>query len=1047
MEKRLKTAVILTNNPSLRNQIGTDLRHTGIELVKSTGNAQIAFQAFAESRKEVTLFVSDLNVANIPLKNIMTELRKHPRMKNIHVFAIATREQQIKYIDACVPLGLSGIIPFPFKSNRFLDNFLNLWEQRFAAKSYSNLAIHSEIAANHYESIKQLEKALTYYEKAFSLSKAAQPCFDAGRLHAFLGHTDKANKCFNDVLTIDPALAEDVQKFLKLHKLHLIAQQRAMSIPDIAIKIFGFPPANLGDEIYGVNRLKKAYLVIDSMNLRSSMKVSLGNMGIETSEATRSGRDAVDFLSKAEVDLIVCSSVFSDMNFLQFLELMSATKRQNRKFFALIDRKELANLPMAFELGLDGFLFVPFTANELREALHHMMVVSDLTRESGPATPYARAAALLWLHERLDNAIDVARRGMTVFPDGPICSIFLGLGLIQKRQTEEGDQYIQRVMGKQPRLAPLLLRLLDTVQAKLRQKETEGAEETTVEATPDEPTPVTETPLPEIALEETSVVKEAPVTEAPLPDRPITEAPFPEEPRKERPPPIELTEDDFKLPADINQELSDSLALDEGEAVGDGFTDLMDLLNRTGKQLFASENSTPLEGVTFEGQIEPELVSLGVTQVNLAQSGMEEHVVRATEVHKGDQQFPETDSSPVQTWLEPKKLEKLELPATSPLLFSPENQNKVNTWVEELKKNKADILTLINQAQLFNTRLWSQEERDHDEVLRYYEALGAQVLNPLIAAEIDKSPNNFTPQTLHLLKLVGTEKKSDKANLRSLGKMTFMSGHASDLFTKAEASLKDIAAWPVDQPESLKKIHAMIEAVLALEKPIKGLHKKYFQGKQEFEKSLPKAIATLKEKSGEERWKDLNKALDADHDSLEGFKKIFTFLKEEGDEEALRSFFDKKSAPYLKNRDTRDALGKFLIAVGENLKAEYVFETVNREYKDDPDVLKKLAFLSYRNGLYEKTLEWCKSLINCKRAQDIEDAYNLSGAAYKKLNRLGLAIKKYLQGLSLVPDSLKLNYNLAIAYAANNEREKAVTALNTAKRLKESQERKEKSAA
>jgi len=272
----------------------------------------------------------------------------------------------------------------------------------------------------------------------------------------------------------------------------------------------------------------------------------------------------------------------------------------------------------------------------------------------------------------------------------------------------------------------------------------------------------------------------------------------------------------------------------------------------------------------------------------------------------------------------------------------------------------------------------------------------------------------------------------DNAAIQRLGEAIIAGGYADEIFAKIAAA-KDTENDAKEHSENTLNYQMINEALEEIKEPLIRFHQECLSGKKEFENTLSYMLEAVEQ--GKIDFQMLYKAMDVDHNSLESFKKIYTALKKKAPPEQLDKFFKEKHQDYMKNRKSRRALNRFLLAMGDKGRARVVAIKSYKEDKADPDNLRALALMCFHEGDLKKAIICCEKMI----AQNayLEYSYNLLGVIYKKLNRLEEAIEFYKKGIEVEPESAKLYHNIAIAYSLINEPNKSKRALERSKKLKQ----------
>jgi len=121
-------------------------------------------------------------------------------------------------------------------------------------------------------------------------------------------------------------------------------------------------------------------IVDDSRSMRAVIKKTISMSGFKMDQCLEAGngREALDVLAKAWVDVIISDINMPEMNGLEFLEELK--KDSLLKAIPVIvistegSEKRIQN---AFDLGAKGFIKKPFLPEEIKKVLYEVIGVSD----------------------------------------------------------------------------------------------------------------------------------------------------------------------------------------------------------------------------------------------------------------------------------------------------------------------------------------------------------------------------------------------------------------------------------------------------------------------------------------------------------------------------------------------------------------------------------------------------------------------------------------------------------------------------------------------
>ncbi|MEN8135411.1 MAG: tetratricopeptide repeat protein [Thermodesulfobacteriota bacterium] len=142
-----------------------------------------------------------------------------------------------------------------------------------------------------------------------------------------------------------------------------------------------------------------------------------------------------------------------------------------------------------------------------------------------------------------------------------------------------------------------------------------------------------------------------------------------------------------------------------------------------------------------------------------------------------------------------------------------------------------------------------------------------------------------------------------------------------------------------------------------------------------------------------------------------------------GDNQAAHSFFDKALLIDGKNRQVLISTGKLYREERNYEQAVISFNRAREIHSDDPEILTELAITYGRMGKEDKAHSLLIQVTEL-RPRDAS-AFNNLGFNYLLRNNYAEAVKTLQTALAIEPDSLRIQNNLAAAYALDTQAKKA----------------------
>jgi tetratricopeptide (TPR) repeat protein len=251
-------------------------------------------------------------------------------------------------------------------------------------------------------------------------------------------------------------------------------------------------------------------------------------------------------------------------------------------------------------------------------------------------------------------------------------------------------------------------------------------------------------------------------------------------------------------------------------------------------------------------------------------------------------------------------------------------------------------------------------------------------------------------------------------------------------FIKKDGSRSVLAKGLIEGIESdFAPPDVLLKTVDHLADTVASLHKTFWDGKQNGQRSFKKIIQRYLKDRDEKRLKlGLEQNLRDDHMSLQAFKAIYAELFKNDLKSEATAFFNQFYHLYCKHQQMRDSLAQFLDECNSDSHSQTVLETGVKTGKNDYYYAKELAVKALKQKDYKGVKRWCLKMISINPR--IGEAYNILGVSLKKQGKVRKAIREYKKGALMDPTNTKLLHNLAIAYAAIGKEQESLEAYRKA---------------
>ena len=441
LSKVFKHAVILAQNPGLRNDIQTKLKKLNLQISKSTGIASSAYDDLKNENLPCNIIFTDIKLNDAHAMQFLDTIRKDAKFSATHII-VMHNEDEIDEISDLLSFSLSGIIKKPFSID-FLAKYLHARMGRLLLYGNKLPALANDTAASYFESAKKVKIALKYYQEIENIVPNAQTFFDIGRIHLSLGNQAEAKEYFNQTLKENQNYGKIIAKLLATAGNASESQRKLDKIPPSALKVFPIKPSELSKSFYGMGIIKKAMVLGGSHGERVSVKNTLKDFEINTVQLEDSGQQGLRTLKNDHFDLIIVNIRMSDMNALQFLDAYKEhLAEENTNILLSLEEDLLDNLYLAMDIGIDGYLLKPFTPDKLAISLHTILLQNHMTVLSLHSRKSVKNAYFCLQLKNYEKGLEFIYKAISKNPEDGVAHMYCGM-LLQYlgKNTESRDSY------------------------------------------------------------------------------------------------------------------------------------------------------------------------------------------------------------------------------------------------------------------------------------------------------------------------------------------------------------------------------------------------------------------------------------------------------------------------------------------------------------------------------------------------------------------------------------------------------------------------------
>ena len=122
----------------------------------------------------------------------------------------------------------------------------------------------------------------------------------------------------------------------------------------------------------------RVLIVDDFPTMRRILKNVLKQINMQNTLEAQNGKEALDLLSKEEIDLIICDLLMPEMTGMELLRACKADPQISHIPFIMVTAEAQKKAVMdAIKAGVDNYITKPFTPERLRDAISKVMAKAE----------------------------------------------------------------------------------------------------------------------------------------------------------------------------------------------------------------------------------------------------------------------------------------------------------------------------------------------------------------------------------------------------------------------------------------------------------------------------------------------------------------------------------------------------------------------------------------------------------------------------------------------------------------------------------------------
>lgn len=460
IQKFVKTAIILSPNPGLRQDLKKVLHSQKVNTLRATGKFEIAKTTFEDVDENCDLVILDLKIEDGHAGEIIDKCLTVPQLLGAHIIVMASKDE-FSDLGPIVERGISGYILKPFKVQQ-LPPVLTKVFSYFSILEQDRSALATLTKAQYFELRKEYFQAATQQRLLADKFEFGRLFYDLGRYLNLGGEGEEAFAAFKKAISLQPDLQKDVKKFVSVHPLKRKAG-KLNKIPKKALDVCLLPDDDVSQSkaYYGLERLKSVLIHCDDISERRAIAQKLKPVGLSVIKQSETEEKTLEEIEASPFDLFIKVIRSKDLSAMSFYESLKEKKNfsSTRSIFIFDSVAACQNIAETFSKGVNWVLVNPVTASSLRYGIHNLILQEDLTCLSGEVAPLVKASFCHISMGDFKNAAIVAKQALSRNPKDGICLCYLAISLQIAGDLENSKKYFGLAVERNKDLGPIVARV------------------------------------------------------------------------------------------------------------------------------------------------------------------------------------------------------------------------------------------------------------------------------------------------------------------------------------------------------------------------------------------------------------------------------------------------------------------------------------------------------------------------------------------------------------------------------------------------------------
>ena len=467
IEKWIKTAVVVSDNPNLRNDLQNLLAALDIETTKMASGRQ-AYKWIATERIRVDLVLCDSRSTDIGGAEFLGKIGKNPRFAPVIRLLTAEKENEKELTDFCAR-GLCGFINKPFSTDALINHltFVMTSYQEFGQKIglLQDLCLARAKAAqgDQFEALEILQ-CLDF------LKETAIVNYEIGKCLRHIDNHAEAGQRLTRAAVMDPALKPLVGQFIKEYPLNKDQNSSAKGpgmIARGAYDFFALPLQGIDRAPYRKGKINHAVIALKAFEEKSMARDALGAYKVAKTSVARSIQDIIGLAQNTIIDLIISDFTLPDGTGIDLLQKLSQVRyRSYMRVVFVMTAATSDQIDEGFNQRADGYCTRPFTASDMIAALETAFVFGDFTSLSVEASAAIKKSWFYFFKGDANRSLVAAERACEISGDDAMAQLALAMAidlggerdvaLACYKEAQQRDKLLEPSIKRVQLLAPAL---------------------------------------------------------------------------------------------------------------------------------------------------------------------------------------------------------------------------------------------------------------------------------------------------------------------------------------------------------------------------------------------------------------------------------------------------------------------------------------------------------------------------------------------------------------------------------------------------------------